>query len=767
MRRLSQTLKVVLALLISIFANNTLTTAIAYAYTPPTGEVSNVTICHASNSDSNPYISQTPDALGVGTNTGNGDHSTHTGPIWNSMLKSSGTQWGDIIPPFTDTNGRSFAGLNWDAAGQLIYANDCVIPTASVSVAPPACVAADTTGSALITVTNITENSTVTVYDQAHVSVFSSSLSPAATATVTASSLIPGTYTVQVVNLSGAVAATTSFTLEQCVPPTPATPSITAYEPKCSTNGESTGAVSAAITNTDDATDATISYSWTVSQGATTIASGTTSPIADGSSDTITVGSLAPGNYTLTIIGSDQTTASTAFVIPVCQLHVTPCESVTGPELISIDTQFADSQDTRSAGHYEILPSGLHIWTDDATSNAKVAWYHSVNYPLSSVGSPSMNYSASSGIEPGLQLVVDFDGNGTPDGILVGESIYGNNWWLSNSAATFAKTGAPHNGGGYGSNWYGTLDEWLTAFPSAQVKAVGFSLGSGVLASGTLYSLSFGCHQWTFGLKLATPTPPVQDDTCYADNDWYFIPETEGIVYSVDNGEGLHSGWYPANGIVTITASAAKGYYLAEGSSSRWTFTYTDMHCVTMTKSPVNYVDSNGNGVVDVGDTTTWNITLTNTSKERLDDEYLDDHFFVTIQDSGASLSRSSIGDLMPDQSVTITATKPLTADEVSACRATNTSLFSAWRTSGEEISIDEETQPTASGSATAELALSCGQVLGTSTTTTTTTVVAQNLPPEIPNTGPETSSSLPTVLGILISALTYYVVLRRQEARS
>jgi hypothetical protein len=115
--------------------------------TPPTGIVDKVQICHATNSDNNPYVIETPDA--------NGDvsgHAGHTGPIWNATLKDQHISWGDIIPPF-DFDGGHFPGLNWDAYGQATFANDCTptqpaaptTPTTTVSpgLPPLAQVAAD------------------------------------------------------------------------------------------------------------------------------------------------------------------------------------------------------------------------------------------------------------------------------------------------------------------------------------------------------------------------------------------------------------------------------------------------------------------------------------------------------------------------------------------------------------------------------------------------------------------------------------------------
>ena len=54
--------------------------------------------------------------LGRGNDKGVGDHSRkHLGPVWTASLKASHTKWGDIIPPYTDDQGVSFPGLNYNA----------------------------------------------------------------------------------------------------------------------------------------------------------------------------------------------------------------------------------------------------------------------------------------------------------------------------------------------------------------------------------------------------------------------------------------------------------------------------------------------------------------------------------------------------------------------------------------------------------------------------------------------------------------------------
>ena len=84
------------------------------------------TICHRTDSNTNPYVVNTPNK--------NGDvdgHAGHTGPIWNPGLKAQHVKWGDIIPPF-DYNDHGtpahFAGQNWTAKGQAWFANGCRVP---------------------------------------------------------------------------------------------------------------------------------------------------------------------------------------------------------------------------------------------------------------------------------------------------------------------------------------------------------------------------------------------------------------------------------------------------------------------------------------------------------------------------------------------------------------------------------------------------------------------------------------------------------------
>jgi len=95
-----------------------------------------VTICHRTNSVTNPYVIITVDEASVdgdeGNDKGKGDHlAEHQGPVWDANTfyptPHNEDQWGDIIPPFY-SDGHTLTGyssLNWNAAGQAIFNEGC------------------------------------------------------------------------------------------------------------------------------------------------------------------------------------------------------------------------------------------------------------------------------------------------------------------------------------------------------------------------------------------------------------------------------------------------------------------------------------------------------------------------------------------------------------------------------------------------------------------------------------------------------------------
>jgi hypothetical protein len=98
-----------------------------------------VTLCHATDSNTNPYVQVTVSSRSVQHKIlGPNGHGTHTGQVWNPTLKSQGIQWGDIIPPFDYGNPvQHYPGLNWDATGIAIWENGCNIPAGTTSSTPP------------------------------------------------------------------------------------------------------------------------------------------------------------------------------------------------------------------------------------------------------------------------------------------------------------------------------------------------------------------------------------------------------------------------------------------------------------------------------------------------------------------------------------------------------------------------------------------------------------------------------------------------------
>jgi hypothetical protein len=186
-------------------------------------------------------------------------------------------------------------------------------------------------------------------------------------------------------------------------------------------------------------------------------------------------------------------------------LLAAPALAAPAASVIHVPSDFDPAlSDTRATGRYEVQGTGLHIWTLGATSTDKVAEYVATDTPLAGTGEPGLEVTnTSSGGVPGFQLVVDFDDDGTDDGILIGEpGVYGNDWWLNNAAEQFVKDGAPSHTGGSGSANHGTLDQWRTAFPNAQVTAFGFSLGSGVKGDLLLTAINFNNKRYTFAADV-------------------------------------------------------------------------------------------------------------------------------------------------------------------------------------------------------------------------------------------------------------------------
>ncbi len=85
-----------------------------------------VGICHATDSQNNPYNFEQPNKSADVSG-----HDGHDGDVW--FFGIANHAWGDIIPPF-DYIGGSYPGQNWTPEGQAIWNNQCAVLIGSVKV---------------------------------------------------------------------------------------------------------------------------------------------------------------------------------------------------------------------------------------------------------------------------------------------------------------------------------------------------------------------------------------------------------------------------------------------------------------------------------------------------------------------------------------------------------------------------------------------------------------------------------------------------------
>ncbi len=215
------------------------------------------------------------------------------------------------------------------------------------------------------------------------------------------------------------------------------------------------------------------------------------------------------------------TGAAVAALVGSGLLFTSTAQAVTFETITTLDV---NTDDTRSTGHNDFLAAGgVRVWTEGSTSTDKAAAYFRVDQPLATVGEPALswtplNANGGSNLKPSVQLVVDYDGDGSADGILVGEAtyadgttLYGNDWWLSNGSKQGFKDRAPVVGGGFGSQNHGTLDQWRGAIPNARVLKSGWSLGSGVKGDGVISQIKVGSTAYRFAPAVSSTEVVTSD----------------------------------------------------------------------------------------------------------------------------------------------------------------------------------------------------------------------------------------------------------------
>jgi LPXTG-motif cell wall-anchored protein len=265
------------------------------------------------------------------------------------------------------------------------------------------------------------------------------------------------------------------------------------------------------------------------------------------------------------------------------------CGTTTIDSQAEFNATFSTSE-TRATGHNDVVDKGLRVWTEGSSSTDKAAAYMGTGggFPLADQTAQS-NYALtltnpSGGGVPGYQLVVDFDHDGTDDGILISETAYGDDWWLSNSAKQFVKDGAPNTGGGSGSNWFGTLDEWSAKFPDAAITSFGYSLGSGVKGDVLISSIKFGCNVFAFDLANRAPDANIRvDDSTDSDYRTFWV---SGTTSTDPDGDGLTYSWSTPGGTPSSNnVSEYKVTYPNGPGSYTVTLTVTDPSGETNTET--------------------------------------------------------------------------------------------------------------------------------------------------------------------------------------
>lgn len=206
---------------------------------------------------------------------------------------------------------------------------------------------------------------------------------------------------------------------------------------------------------------------------------------------------------------------------PECEVVTnTYCEvPASGPTSTDLNDLWGNV-DTRTAGHVDYVNDGLHIWTTDNSSQAKVSEGYPASFDLKNTGQLELDWTGTTP-PPGINLFVTFEDG--KNGTLVYESVYGQDLWLTNGSNADVKANAPVNGGGNGSQWHGTIDQWLSVYPDAHVNAIAYSLGSGVLGDGVINSITAGCTTYYFD---KVPTIEVEPPVIHVENgEWVGAPE--------------------------------------------------------------------------------------------------------------------------------------------------------------------------------------------------------------------------------------------------
>jgi hypothetical protein len=235
----------------------------------------------------------------------------------------------------------------------------------------------------------------------------------------------------------------------------------------------------------------------------------------------------------VTLIGQTSWVFNIAQLTEQCAPKNVQCTTLDGNVTTNLDTSawntaYVPSGESKPGGSWQFVDGGLAL--TNADSNSKVSWTRAANFDLKNTGELNVDYTHASGNlsgGPGVNLFVDFDNDGTYDGTLVFEEVYGQDLWLTNGSGADIKANAPSHTGGNGSENHGTINQWLTVYPDAKVIGIAFAYGTGGPSSGTLHSFTTGCTTYSFDYEQP-PAPPTKDPmfTEWVDEAWVCGDET-------------------------------------------------------------------------------------------------------------------------------------------------------------------------------------------------------------------------------------------------
>ena len=145
--------------------------------------------------------------------------------------------------------------------------------------------------------------------------------------------------------------------------------------------------------------------------------------------------------------------ASTAGAVATAGLAILAAPAAHAAQVVLTEVD-VNTDATRATGHNDFLADGVHVYGPRA-SHLDGQGRRLLRRPRPA----RRRRRADAGLGrhqpavPALQLTTDFDGDGDVDGILVGEPVYGGNWWVGSvqdQTVFDAPNTPPTTGGGGG-----------------------------------------------------------------------------------------------------------------------------------------------------------------------------------------------------------------------------------------------------------------------------------------------------------------------------